>query len=82
MSELDIAERRLPQDGRIKLKLGKGKEMDFRVSVLPTLFGEKIVLRLLDKSNLQLDMTKLGFEEAAARRLQGVASTSPSAWCS
>jgi type IV pilus assembly protein PilB len=63
MSELDIAERRLPQDGRIKLKLGKGREMDFRVSVLPTLFGEKIVLRLLDKSNLQLDMTKLGFEE-------------------
>jgi type IV pilus assembly protein PilB len=62
MSELDIAERRLPQDGRIKLKLGRGREMDFRVSVLPTLFGEKIVLRLLDKSNLQLDMTKLGFE--------------------
>jgi type IV pilus assembly protein PilB len=62
MSSLDIAERRLPQDGRIKLKLGKGKEMDFRVSVLPTLFGEKIVLRLLDKSNLQLDMTKLGFD--------------------
>jgi type IV pilus assembly protein PilB len=64
MSELDIAERRLPQDGRIKLKLGKGKEMDFRVSVLPTLFGEKIVLRLLDKGNLQLDMTKLGFERS------------------
>jgi len=63
MSELDIAERRLPQDGRIKLKLGRGREMDFRVSVLPTLFGEKIVLRLLDKSNLQLDMTKLGFEQ-------------------
>jgi len=63
MSELDISERRLPQDGRIKLKLGKGKEMDFRVSVCPTLFGEKVVLRLLDKSNLQLDMTKLGFEE-------------------
>ncbi|HIF91925.1 MAG TPA: type IV-A pilus assembly ATPase PilB [Myxococcales bacterium] len=63
MSELDIAERRLPQDGRIKLKMGKGREMDFRVSVLPTLFGEKIVLRLLDKSNLQLDMTKLGFEQ-------------------
>jgi type IV pilus assembly protein PilB len=62
MSQLDISERRLPQDGRIKLKLGKGKEMDFRVSVLPTLFGEKVVLRLLDKSNLQLDMTKLGFE--------------------
>jgi len=62
MSELDIAERRLPQDGRIKLKLGRGKEMDYRVSVLPTLYGEKTVLRLLDKSNLQLDMTKLGFE--------------------
>ncbi|MCP3985181.1 MAG: type IV-A pilus assembly ATPase PilB [bacterium] len=62
MAELDIAERRLPQDGRIKLKLGRGKEMDYRVSVLPTLFGEKTVLRLLDKSNLQLDMTKLGFE--------------------
>jgi len=67
MSRLDIAERRLPQDGRIKLKT-KGKEMDFRVSVLPTLFGEKIVLRLLDKSNLQLDMTKLGFE---VKQLEG-----------
>ncbi len=63
MSNLDIAERRLPQDGRIKLKMGKNKEMDFRVSVLPVIWGEKIVLRLLDKSNLQLDMTKLGFEE-------------------
>jgi len=62
MASLDISERRLPQDGRIKLKLGGGKEMDFRVSVCPTLFGEKVVLRLLDKSNLQLDMTKLGFE--------------------
>ncbi len=65
MSNLDIAERRLPQDGRIKLKIGKNKEMDFRVSVLPTLFGEKVVMRLLDKSNLQLDMTKLGFESTA-----------------
>ncbi len=63
MSNLDIAERRLPQDGRIKMKMGRGKEMDFRVSVCPVLWGEKIVLRLLDKSNLQLDMTKLGFEE-------------------
>jgi type IV pilus assembly protein PilB len=62
MAKVDIAERRLPQDGRIKLKIGNSKEMDFRVSVLPTLFGEKIVMRLLDKSNLQLDMTKLGFE--------------------
>jgi type IV pilus assembly protein PilB len=61
MSNLDIAERRLPQDGRIKLKMGGKKTMDFRVSVLPTLFGEKVVMRLLDKSNLQLDMTKLGF---------------------
>jgi type IV pilus assembly protein PilB len=64
MASLDIAERRLPQDGRIKLKLGPNREMDFRVSCLPTMFGEKIVLRLLDKSNLQLDMTKLGFEPA------------------
>ena len=63
MSSLDIAERRLPQDGRIKLKLPGGKEMDYRVSVLPTIWGEKICLRLLDKSNLQLDMTKLGFEK-------------------
>jgi type IV pilus assembly protein PilB len=63
MSNLDIAERRLPQDGRIKMRIGKSREMDFRVSVLPTLWGEKVVLRLLDKSNLQLDMTKLGFEE-------------------
>ncbi len=67
MSSLDIAERRLPQDGRIKLKVGKDKEMDFRVSVLPGLFGEKIVLRLLDKSNLQLDMTRLGFEEKSLK---------------
>ncbi len=65
MSRLDIAERRLPQDGRIKLRLGKGREMDFRVSTVPVLFGEKVVLRLLDKSSLQLDMVKLGFEESS-----------------
>jgi type IV pilus assembly protein PilB len=65
MSKLDIAERRLPQDGRIKLKLGKKRDIDFRVSVLPCLFGEKTVLRLLDKGNLQVDLTKLGFEQAA-----------------
>ena len=63
MADLDIAERRLPQDGRIKLKLGNRREMDFRVSVLPGLFGEKVVLRLLDKQNLQTDMLKLGFDE-------------------
>ncbi|HEY4716813.1 MAG TPA: type IV-A pilus assembly ATPase PilB, partial [bacterium] len=62
MSSLDIAERRVPQDGRIKLRV-KDKEVDFRVSTLPTLFGEKVVLRILDKSNLQLDLTKLGFGE-------------------
>jgi type IV pilus assembly protein PilB len=67
MASLDIAERRLPQDGRIKLRLPGSKEMDFRVSVVPTIFGEKVVLRLLDKSSLQLDMTKLGFEDAALR---------------
>lgn len=65
MAELDIAERRLPQDGRIKIKMGGGRDMDYRVSVLPTLFGEKIVMRLLDKSSLQLDMTKLGYEHEA-----------------
>ncbi len=63
MSKLDIAERRLPQDGRIKLKLGRKREVDLRVSTLPCLFGEKTVLRILDKSNLQIDMTKLGFED-------------------
>lgn len=65
MARLDIAERRLPQDGRIKLKLGKKRDIDFRVSVLPCLFGEKTVLRVLDKSNLQIDLKKLGFEEKA-----------------
>ena len=67
MAEMDIAERRLPQDGRIKIKLPGGKDMDYRVSCLPTLFGEKIVCRLLDKSNLQLDMTKLGYEPEALK---------------
>jgi type IV pilus assembly protein PilB len=65
MSKLDIAEKRLPQDGRIKIRFNENgiqKEIDFRVSVLPTLFGEKIVMRLLDKDKLMLDMTKLGFE--------------------
>jgi type IV pilus assembly protein PilB len=63
MAHLDISERRLPQDGRIKLKFGKKKEVDFRVSTLPTLWGEKVVLRILDKSSLQLDLTKLGFDQ-------------------
>lgn len=63
MSNLNIAEKRRPQDGRIKLKLGRGKSIDFRVSVLPTLFGESIVLRLLDQSKLQIDMTRLGFSK-------------------
>jgi type IV pilus assembly protein PilB len=67
MSEMDISERRLPQDGRIKIKLPGGKDMDYRVNCLPTLFGEKICLRLLDKSNLQLDMTKLGYEETSLK---------------
>ena len=70
MAQLDIAERRLPQDGRIKMKLGRNREMDFRVSSLPTLWGEKVVLRLLDESNLQLDMTKLGFEERTLERFK------------
>jgi len=63
LARLDISERRIPQDGRIKLRLSKAKTVDFRVSVLPTLFGEKVVMRLLDPSSLQLDMTKLGYAE-------------------
>jgi len=63
MSRLDIAERRLPQDGRIKLKLGAKRDVDFRVSVLPTLFGEKGVLRILDKASIQVDKEKLGFDQ-------------------
>ena len=65
MARLDIAERRFPQDGRIKLRLGRRGEIDFRVSTVPCLFGERVVLRILDKSNLQVDLTKLGFEEGA-----------------
>jgi len=73
MSKLDIAEKRLPQDGRIKIRYnddGRSKELDFRVSVLPTLFGEKIVLRLLDRDKLMLDMTKLGFEAEPLSRFE------------
>ena len=73
MSKLDISEKRLPQDGRIKVKMkfqGKMKELDFRVSTLPTLFGEKVVLRLLDKDNLMFDMTKLGFEELSLKKFE------------
>ncbi len=73
LAKLDIAEKRLPQDGRIKLKIkleDKNKELDFRVSVLPTLFGEKIVMRLLDKDNLMLDMRKLGFEAESLVRFE------------
>ena len=73
MSKLDISEKRLPQDGRIKVKMkneGKIKDLDFRVSVLPTLYGEKVVLRLLDKDNLMLDMTRLGFESESLKKFQ------------
>ncbi|HTR46393.1 MAG TPA: type IV-A pilus assembly ATPase PilB [Verrucomicrobiae bacterium] len=73
MSKLDISEKRLPQDGRIMIKYlkdGKKKELDFRVSTVPTLFGEKIVLRLLDKENLRLDMTKLGFEAESLAKFE------------
>jgi type IV pilus assembly protein PilB len=67
MARLDIAERRLPQDGRIKLRIGRRGEIDFRVSTVPCLFGERVVLRILDKSNLQMNLTKLGFDEDALR---------------
>jgi len=73
MAKLDISEKRLPQDGRIMLKMsigGKKKQLDYRVSVLPTLWGEKIVMRLLDKENLRLDMTKLGFEQESLTKFE------------
>ncbi len=73
MAKLDISEKRLPQDGRIMIRMlhqGKKKQLDFRVSVLPTLHGEKVVMRLLDKENLRLDMTKLGFEPESLVKLQ------------
>ena len=73
MSKLDIAEKRLPQDGRIKIRFaddGAAKDIDFRVSCLPTLFGEKIVMRLLDKDKLMLDMTKLGFESESLKKFE------------
>src|SRR5260370_33210824 len=68
MAQLNIAERRVPQDGRIKLKMGT-RVIDFRVSTLPVLFGEKIVLRILDKGNLTLDLTTFGFEPKAEGEL-------------
>jgi len=67
MAELDIAEKRIPQDGRIKIRIGN-KKIDLRVSTLPTIFGEKIVMRILDKSNLQIDLTKLGFQPEALEK--------------
>src|SRR5689334_7867957 len=73
MSKMDISEKRLPQDGRIMLKMqmgGKKKQLDFRVNCLPTLWGEKVVMRLLDKENLRLDMTKLGFEPESLEKFQ------------
>ncbi|MGZ8854279.1 MAG: GspE/PulE family protein [Thermoanaerobaculia bacterium] len=73
MASLNIAERRVPQDGRIKLKIGK-KVIDFRVSTLPTLFGEKVVLRILDKGNLTLDLEKFGIEPRAERELMDAIS--------
>jgi type IV pilus assembly protein PilB len=73
MAKMDIAEKRLPQDGRIKIRTSfnsKRQEIDFRVSALPTLFGEKIVLRILNRDNLPLDMSKLGFEEMSLKRIE------------
>jgi type IV pilus assembly protein PilB len=73
LAKLDIAEKRLPQDGRIKMRMkidNKAKEIDYRVSTVPTLYGEKIVLRLLDKEGLKLDMTQLGFEEESLKKFE------------
>ena len=83
MAKLDIAEKRLPQDGRIKIRIsdnGVSKDIDFRVSCLPTLFGEKIVMRLLDKGKLMLDMTKLGFEAESLKKLE-TQIRSRGGWC-
>ena len=85
MAKLDISEKRLPQDGRIKIKVkidDRSRELDFRVSTLPTLFGEKVVLRLLDKDKLMLDMTKLGFEAGEPRKISSVTSPIRTEWCS
>lgn len=70
LSRLDIAEKRLPQDGRMKLQLASGRELDLRVSTLPTLFGEKLVIRILDSAQAQLDLTKLGYEPEDLDRLR------------
>ncbi len=70
LSNLDISERRVPQDGRIKMRMGKHSAVDFRVSTLPTLFGESVVMRILDKGALNVDLTKLGFEKAAFEALK------------
>ena len=70
LAELDIAERRVPQDGRIKMKFGKKKAVDFRVSTLPTLFGESVVMRILDQSALNIDLAKLGFESKTFESLK------------
>ena len=69
LSRLDIAEKRLPQDGRMKLQLANGRELDLRVSTLPTLFGEKLVIRVLDSAQAQLDLTQLGYESEDLARL-------------
>ena len=80
MAKLDISEKRLPQDGRIMLQNAAGgtkKQLDFRVNCLPTLWGEKIVLRLLDKENLRLDMTKLGFEPESLEKFRDAPMLKP-----
>ena len=81
MANLDIAERRLPQDGRIKLRV-QGKEIDLRVSTVPTMHGESVVMRILDKGGVPLDFASLGFEGAGARELPRGARRSRTASCS
>ena len=79
MARLDIAERRIPQDGRIKMKLSKNRAIDFRVNTCPTLFGEKVVCRLLDPSSAQLGIDALGYEEDQKQHLPRRRSRSPTA---
>src|SRR5205085_9100368 len=70
LSKMDIAERRRPQDGRVKMRMGKKRTVDYRVSAVPTIYGERIVMRILDQTSLQIDMSRLGFDRAQLKHFQ------------
>ena len=81
ISRMDISEKRVPQDGRMKLKIGPDRVIDFRVSTLPTLFGEKIVIRILDPSSARLGIDALGYDADEKERLLDGHRAGPTAWC-